>query len=492
MPHTAKNTTANPAAPEWARGAQWHPSVHWDWYDHELFFWMFGFEASYDPAELLDVIERSLARLGHTSYTCYELIGSYDLIIRIWMPPGDVRALDREFRAVLRPKGMRHSQRFSVQRIVRHWVWASNRNGTGKMKWPASEILDAGRPERELSIVDGRHSEHGIADVRLLKRYRRDRLVAPAQSRPGIKLVLTITPAKPLDDDTKIQMRAKLAELLDRSGGLISERSLYYGDGQAVLFLVMCRVPFHNFHLIRSKLIARIAEALGLVEVRITTHAVTSSGALRFRDTLPRHAVAVVESPDIEDLLQDGESARVEFKGSAFSPLNDWLNHGKELREEEGFAVRTILKSIGSFLNSGGGILVIGVLEEKNFPGAAAAQRLAPYPSVNSFICVGLREPTFAKRGWDAFATRLEQLIRARIQPDPADRVTLQKVEYKGHSLCIVTVDDDPLETSSFFIRAKGKPPALYVRRGAITRLLEGPDIERHAQRRKQAKKESK
>jgi hypothetical protein len=479
--------------------AQWHPQVHWKWYEHELFFWLFGFKAGYRQKEVLDLIENALLALGHSSYTCYELIGPYDLIVRVWMKPGEARRMDKRFRDLLKPRGMNEDQRFSVDQIVRHWVWASKRNGTGRLKPPADGVINERRSDRELDLVD-RRTCVSSGDGRLLRRYHRHRLLAPTSSHEGIKLVLLISPVIQHDVDIRASMRDRLAELLDSTGGLVSERSLYYAENQFLMFIVMCRVPFVNFHLVREKLLARIADSLGLVDVRITTHAVTSPGALRFRDTLPRRATAPRSViPDIEELLTAGESARVEFKGSAFAPLNDWLAGATPLQERESFTHETVLKTIAGFLNSGGGTLVIGILEVKRQrasetgdtqdgevpPSTKVARRLATFPSVNDFVCIGLQDPTYARRGWDAFSTKLEQIIRRRIHPDPGFCVGISRVMFKERAFCVVNVVDDPLEMSSFYVNPQGKTEILYVRRNATTRMIDGPAAERHHQQRR-------
>jgi predicted HTH transcriptional regulator len=63
---------------------------------------------------------------------------------------------------------------------------------------------------------------------------------------------------------------------------------------------------------------------------------------------------------DYLELLGADESHDFEVKGSAFARLTPWLRESKVLEENDAFFRDTVLKTICGFLNTRGGVLVVG------------------------------------------------------------------------------------------------------------------------------------
>jgi predicted HTH transcriptional regulator len=103
---------------------------------------------------------------------------------------------------------------------------------------------------------------------------------------------------------------------------------------------------------------------------------------------------------DLEAILGDRESRTLEFKSSR--PLEQDNNKVRK------FISDTIVRAVSSFLNSDGGILIIGIEEDKEEKGA----RLSPGVT-----------PTVMKRD------QLQNIIVSMIQPSVGDLVSVRAIK---------------------------------------------------------------
>ena len=145
-------------------------------------------------------------------------------------------------------------------------------------------------------------------------------------------------------------------------------------------------------------------------------------------------------------IIQRGESTQQEFKSTLRRNL-----HSKQNDERIEDAV---LKTIGAFCNTEGGILLIGIEDSGNILGIEA----------DGFTTT------------DSFSLHLGNLIERRLQPSPREYVKFRVVTYSGRSICIVNCERAERE---IWFNPKGKslPPELYIRVGPSSRPLQGPEI---------------
>lgn len=125
------------------------------------------------------------------------------------------------------------------------------------------------------------------------------------------------------------------------------------------------------------------------------------------------------ERESIEDLIEGGENARVEFKETFLYDVHrDQAN--KDLKS-------TVVKEIAAFANSGGGVVIIGVDDHNH-------------------RAVGIeRDLKLMKDGKDSFELQLNREISNRLGKMMATAYTHETFEeVDGKTLCVVWVDDSP------------------------------------------------
>ncbi len=178
--------------------------------------------------------------------------------------------------------------------------------------------------------------------------------------------------------------------------------------------------------------------------------------------------VAIPESlnESLDDLISAGENEHREFKASLIRSTRDGVpeDHAFDDRDDLEFAV---LKSIAGFLNSRGGVLLIGVSDT----GAV----LGIEPDLSGLS----KKPTV-----DGWLLHLSGLMRTRLDPYPASSTSIDTIQFE---------DDDTLRTVGIVRVATwcngevwlrdGNRSKLFVRSGAETHELTGTGISAHIRR---------
>jgi len=176
----------------------------------------------------------------------------------------------------------------------------------------------------------------------------------------------------------------QLAGTLDDTRPTVRECSLYRGDDtQHLLFILMYRVGFEYFHAFRRDFLQHIHEIAGGADATAMTSVIVSDDVKCFVDALPEY-LDDRATRNYMELLSGDESRDFEVKGSAFAPIVPWLE-GKGLEENGSFFRKTILKTICGFLNTRGGVLVVGALECGKSEGKRAME-IEDYPCIGSHL----------------------------------------------------------------------------------------------------------
>jgi len=167
-----------------------------------------------------------------------------------------------------------------------------------------------------------------------------------------------------------------------------------------------------------------------------------------YMDSLIAEREAVRERP-LSELILLGESLSLEFKSTLqWDIVEGRVN--KALRH-------SVLKTIAAFLNTEGGVLVIGVENVGN-------------------VC-GLERDLAAMEGsTDKFGQLLAQLIADRIGPEYGHLSKVRYEELEGKTVCIVDVDKAP--EPAFLTNDKGKQ--FYIRVGNTSRALDPEQMVNH------------
>jgi ATP-dependent Lon protease len=152
----------------------------------------------------------------------------------------------------------------------------------------------------------------------------------------------------------------------------------------------------------------------------------------------PTPAVAATTS----ELIADGESSSVEFKQSA-----RW---NQQKGDKDPVLELSVLKTVAGFMNAHGGILLIGVADDRTIVGVEPDYR------------------TIAKGGRDRYENWLTTLFETNLGKPAATQVSISFEDHDGHELC--RVDVEPSAKPVYV--TKGNSADLYVRINNSTRLL--------------------
>ncbi|MBA7697596.1 hypothetical protein ES703_106263 [subsurface metagenome] len=167
-----------------------------------------------------------------------------------------------------------------------------------------------------------------------------------------------------------------------------------------------------------------------------------ADGINEFMENLLESHQLVKGSIGIEDLIHQGESAKIEFKSS--------LRWDRDLSQVNKALEMTVLKTIGGFMNTEGGILLIGVDDSGDI--------------------IGIEEDylTLPKPDRDGFELHLTNLLSSVIGKEQCLNANASFHEIDGKDVCMVQVDRASKAT---YIKESGEYK-LFIRTGNQTQPL--------------------
>lgn len=243
----------------------WHHRAHEE-IGESLYFWRLSFSPIYLRDSARAGLRAALARCRVKSVTVYEMLGVYDVLIRVWLPKGcQPDHFQEALLDELKPHGLEMSEPFAVEYPVRHWAFDRGGEPDDPTKGDIKRLLrnpDKVRAfeRRELSADD---------DAELQSKFL---AVTPGfrdKQRPGIKFALVVSgtsrepgaepSAQTLTPTDRDELEEQLTRVLDEAT-TIEDRSLYAGEGFGH-FVILGRVSYDNFHDIHKKLVTQIEEA---------------------------------------------------------------------------------------------------------------------------------------------------------------------------------------------------------------------------------------
>jgi hypothetical protein len=460
---------------------QWHPDAHRKWAREELFFWFFEFGTSYELPEVIVQVNGALHEGAVAAYAGYELLGNYDVLLRVWLPEGGRDDFQKILHKRLNPKGLYRDDAFKVDRILRQWFWANEPDQVGGVRHPVEATLNVRPSPDEIRAVNELIDRADEGDP-LFRRYADKDLVTVSRRERGIKMVTAIKGDTDIPNEQRRKLERSLCDIVDTLS--VGERSLYYGSARDVpmRYLLLSRVEFNKYHDFRKALavVGDTIRARG--DLRTFTFPVSSAGFLCFQDHLREFEGEPDRParPSLESLLSHPETQTVEVKATAFAPLEPWLFEGKELSEPPAYPDDTVLREIVAFLNTNAGYLVIGAIEmdkkgERLW--RALEDKLGEtLPQTEFYKCCGLLDPTYAKGNWDEFERKFHRLVRERILPDPGRRrlIDIRPHERDGKQLCVIMVNN--ARSDNYWLKTGGEY-RFYIRRGSSAEELQGPEI---------------
>jgi hypothetical protein len=464
-----------------------------------------------------------MAEQNVVSYSFYELTAPHDVLVRAWLPSAKrsarlKRALNKSWS---KEHGVKAPVVLEVEEILHQWPWQPNdRSDIGEMKRPPREVLKSGRPARELDLLndvqraarltnsslpsgrgplDGRKNHLDPSEVaQLVREYKELHLITEPAYDPGVRFMILVEADNAREDQAARERLGKsLGELLDKAQNGTSDtpriwdRSLYSTDGRYP-FIILGRVdeaPNH-FHSIGRGLVMEINERLAAAGARTHTSFFPLPGFLDFRDELRIRSRPEPPAPDPSDLLEREESTTLEAKGSAFTELSEYLKERTDATPQStdvsNKALSSLIRAVVSMLNApAGGHVVIGALEAKQFKNSRRVEEL---PTQGNFQIWGI-EQDLDGSDWDRYTRRLEQVIEARITPNPLWWIRMRPASVAGGKLlCVMTISlPDEWFHGTFPKRAGGGEEEKFVVRtggaGNRTEELEGAAAELYRER---------
>ena len=477
----------------------WHHSAHHQWGKARLCFWRLSFNPTYNRERVHDGIEQVLQRHSVTSYLAYEILGHFDVLLRVWLPTSvTADAMDLALYQELLGCDYHSSDFFEVTTVHWHWVWEET-DSTGDRRMLAPEGKNLTHPslsEAELEALDKLVIASGRDDSRLpgelpddarqlLEAARDQTLVTALNHGQGIKVFAIIsrplgTLSKPARDVMSRRIR-DVALGVDPDGNpILEEVSVYSGHGSAS-HIVAGRVPPTKFYSAVAHLTQQI-NSLGVHEykIRVDTYVTSQPGFLMYSEALG--LAGTREDVQVDTLLQSEEEPYLEFKASAFASLRSKIDQGAKRYDHDPGLALSIAKTVGGFLNSSQtGYLVIGAVEENAYiqakgryrsedERAEAHRRLrATFKEYRKDLLICGLAPDFelGKRGdWDEWRQRFQQLVRSMIEPNPLPWITIQRYSVNDEEIAVVAVrpndggwsyvvyqDKDGTERRRFYVR---------------------------------------
>lgn len=182
-------------------------------------------------------------------------------------------------------------------------------------------------------------------------------------------------------------------------------------------------------------------------------------------------------------LISMDESETLEFKGSLSLDVKRLLIGDGKRTLLQGLEDEGVLRAIVALLNTRGGDVIVGVLEQQDFD-TVQSDRLDDVLRVEDKLVLGV-DPEYDRKGWDSYQRRLIELVQSRIGPEVFDQrlVDVQKLAVKDgksdlvRDVCRLLVQ--PSETKQYLNEEQ-----FFVRRGNKTDRLRGQEIDRYWQRR--------
>jgi hypothetical protein len=411
-----------------------------------LYFVRLYFEPVYP--DIAQDLRRQLLEFGVGSAHVYELIGGYDVILRLWYD-NDIRELIEG----LNLRELRRADFMTVSRLHEHWA----------LPQPVqSESPDA------LQQPLGPSDADSLCEAGLL---------AKITDRPGIKFFIVVTATIGMNATIRFNdvLYRHVSRILKDAGEIIHDRSIYAGDGFARL-IVMGRFKEENYFRFMDQVVARLNDEAtrDVFSARTVTFLSTSPEPMVAFENLaiePKHPAPRHERLSTVALLSAGESQTVEIKATAFLNLDRWIAKPEEdpdwsrLRPEFAKAVCGLLNEIQDEQT----ILLVGAIEHSrpNYAEWLRGQQ-EPIPQIGEFSVIGVEEDN-PSGDWDLYQRRLMDALDKAIEPAPSPYITavLETIGEEGSARRRILRLELRKPRQPFYLRGDEK---LFVRSGTQTK----------------------
>ena len=517
---------------------QWHAEMHQKLGERALHFWFLRLSGPYEKDKTFSTLVQCMEDVNAVAYAGYELSGEFDMMLRLWLPPDEVGRFGELLEEKIRPTTDRD---YAVTSVVRHWVWEKNGSaGVDPCKMErlnrATLLADIKTLNRlsESSHKESRVHAKNAREAKLLEDFMSANAIRTVTGESGIRLVLRLRSDPDISNEDQKRVIEQVAMTLDGlrdSGDLLSaERSSKLALREVSLYacldgtlIALCRIDYLAWHKIREQLITPLGRISGLAQtttfpalspnLEVSREKLLVQGEVRDlfgkQDLTNRLVRAVVqrerlkqpeEPPDpselpkpppgslpVSEFLDREEASNFEVKGSAFAPLEPWLNRPVDapeeygLKEDKAFFCDTIVRAIVAMLNTVGGDILIGALEVDRYAKDNRERmrlRLEAFPCEGRFRLLGLQDPIYRKDRWDGFDRKFNQLLVKMVDGTVGRRVALFPGWHNGQHFALVRIlgPGGRLAPRPFYL-INGNDKEFLIRRGGQSERLTGTEV---------------
>jgi len=171
-------------------------------------------------------------------------------------------------------------------------------------------------------------------------------------------------------------------------------------------------------------------------------------------DSAPQKSPAVtVSEQDIPRVIEEGETPTVEFKST--------LRWSSKTNEDAEWLQKDVTKSIAALMNGGGGVLLIGVADDRSIYGIEKDMEILA---------------ALGQGGRDGFLQAVANVVNTHLGAGVSALMSTEFAVVDGRQICVINIRPSP---EPIYLHDK-KTEQFYVRLGTTTRALTLPDTARY------------
>jgi hypothetical protein len=448
---------------------EFHHSVR-ERFGESLHYYFLSFDPPYEFVRVKDAITDFFRDQTVESFSSFEIFGAVDVIVRAWIPSTKATRLASALNKHLDRKKctVAYSAIFNVSNVLFHSYWRD--------RPPVFESDNAADALDQWSVakINDEETRKDLLERNWLRETR--------ERDARVRMFISIPPMRQRSAVADF-VEMEIGEALENSG--LEDAVLYHGLGQHTELLIEAQVKVEDYFEI--SLFNDTINKLGLQRFgsKTTTYLTTKNFALADKPKVAAFDRRELAEPRlIEEYLLDEESESLEHKGSFEVDVSRFLSTEQVVQNPK--LSGEILSTITAFLNTDGGEIVIGAVEEKKFKGAVLEKLKEKFPTVGEMRITGIAwEYQFCRdKSWDGFQRRILDSMADRIGASYGDLVRIRRLAGKvdgdrDAEICLIQVAPSKLDVA--FLDGD----ACFIRSGASTRQLKGQELKRFIERRR-------
>ena len=309
----------------------WNPWVFHTFRDEMAFFQIATTSAN--RTTFVDDLAQFLCKEGIEAFRIYRVFGSYDLILRAWIPVGGKNQLMENMRRML--AYIRSIEGFVVHKITHHWHWGSTANKSGPHSAEDSAlIIPSGKfgvqyLELLQTLLKGGENEPFDPNSTIDNALRQN-VIRKVFSCEEILFFTFIDISHARITDKAKSVLASVNELLKRHANIIQKQAVYLIDGSNTGLLVKGESK-GLFDI--GVFVTDVYERLADLEIKTET-AVVLSPEIRGSEQLSSRMFKQIQSTDLLANRVFPEIYEVPER-TYVDTVVAWINHNHEFHPQD-------------------------------------------------------------------------------------------------------------------------------------------------------------